>query len=459
MNNLLLTRSTRYFYFGEQMNYEITEVGNILKAPTQGTGLITGVAFNSQQVTTGDLFVALVMDNDGHNYIQNALDNGAVAVLVDNKHVINTKIPAIIVDDTLIALQQLGEYHRNQINPTVIAITGSNGKTTTKDMLFSIMATTYRTFKTPENFNNEIGVPMTLLMMPEDTEVLVVELGMDRPGQLAILSRLVKPDVAVITMIGEAHIEFFKTRANIARAKLEIVSGLKSDGVLFIPFDEPLLTEAIVQQKVILFGQGVNNIKAFSDHTMFVYQNTQFAIPLIGGYNIMNALAAISAGILLHIDLKKVAKALQTFDLTKNRTERLVTARGVVLISDVYNSNPTAVAAVLATLKAIPAPHKYVVLGDMLELGDQANKLHANLGQKVLDSGVDGIYLVGPLLNKNMAPIIQAHIDSVEFHQYETDQLDRLCLDLQDLGEKGDVILLKASHGIHLEIVVNALMK
>ena len=411
-----------------------------------------------RQVTTGDLFVALVTNNDGHNYIQNALDNGAVAVLVDNKHVINTEIPAIIVDNTLTALQQLGEYQRNRINPIVIAITGSNGKTTTKDMLFSIMATSHRTFKTPENFNNEIGVPMTLLTMPEDTEVLVVELGMDRPGQLTILSHLVKPDVAVITMIGEAHIEFFKTRANIARAKLEIVSGLKHDGVLLIPFDEPLLTKAVIQQKVIRFGQDVHNIKSFSDHTMFVYQNSQFAIPLIGRYNIMNALAAISAGILLHIDLKKAVKALQTFDLTKNRTERLVTARGVVLISDVYNSNPTAVAAVLATLKAISAPHKYVVLGDMLELGDQADTLHANLGQKVLDSDVDGVYVVGPLMNKNMAPIIQAQVDSVDLHQYETNQLDRLRLDLQTLGEKGDVILLKASHGIHLETVVNALM-
>ena len=441
------------------MNYEIKEVGDILKAPTQGNGLITGIAFNSRQVIAGDLFVALVADNDGHQYIQSALDNGAVAVLVDNKHVINAEIPAIIVDDTLSALQQLGEYRRNQVNPKVIAITGSNGKTTTKDMLAAIMSSEYKTFKTPENFNNDIGVPLTLLMMPEDTEVLVVELGMDRPGQLTILSHLVKPDIAIITMIGEAHIEFFKTRANIARAKLEIVSGLKNDGVLLIPFDEPLLTQVNIKQKVSFFGQGFHEIEMVSDHTIFDYQHIRFAISLIGRYNIMNALAAISAGILLHIDLKKAAKALQTFDLTKNRTERLVTARGVVLISDVYNSNPTAVAAVLATLEAIPAPHKYIVLGDMLELGEQASDLHASLGQKVLDTSVDGIYLVGRLFNENMAPLIKQHFDSKHLHQYETDQLTELISDLQQLGETGDVILLKASHGIHLENVVNALMK
>ncbi len=451
-------KKMRCFYFGEQMKYSITEIGKILNASTQGNATVTGVAFNSRDVVIGDLFVALVADNDGHRYIQNALENGAVAVLVDKKHTISHDIPAIIVDDTLAAFQQLGHYRRNQINPKVIAITGSNGKTTTKDMTAAIMSAEFNTFKTPENFNNEIGVPLTLLTMPEDTEVLVVELGMDRPGQLTLLSQLVKPDIAIITMIGEAHIEFFKTRANIAQAKLEIASGLKADGALVIPFDEPLLTAAEITKRVLLFGQGVQDIKSFETYTTFSYKNTQFAIPLIGMYNIMNALAAISAGILLHIDLKKAEKALQTFDLTKNRTERLVTARGVILISDVYNSNPTAVAAVLATLKTIAAPHKYVVLGDMLELGEQANDLHASLGQKVLDANVDGVYLVGQLFNKNMAPLIRVHKDSVDLHQYETEQLDELTADLETLGEAGDVILLKGSHGIHLENVVNALM-
>ncbi len=436
-------------------------IGTILSATTQGNDQIkvTGVAFNSRDVKTGDLFVALVADSDGHRYLQDALDRGATAVLVDDNHAISEALPAIIVKDTLKALQQLASYHRQQINPKVIAITGSNGKTTTKDMTSAIVSTGFKTFKTPDNFNNEIGVPMTLLTMSKETEVLVVELGMDRPGQLTMLSQLVQPDVAIITMIGEAHIEFFKTRANIAKAKLEITSGLKAEGVLFIPFDEPLLTQAVVTQKVVRFGQDIGAVETASDHTNFVYQNTRFAIPLIGGYNIMNALAAISAGILLHIDLKNAVQALQTFDLTKNRTERLVTARGVILISDVYNSNPTAVAAVLATLKAIPAQHKYVVLGDMLELGEQANELHAGLGQKVLDANVDGVYLVGDLFNQNMAPILKTQFKSSDVHQYTTDQLAELTLDLQTLGEAGDVILLKASHGIHLENVVNALIE
>ncbi|MBA1307475.1 UDP-N-acetylmuramoyl-tripeptide--D-alanyl-D-alanine ligase, partial [Pseudomonas stutzeri] len=176
------------------MNDSLKNIASVLQANSQGDADITGVAFDSRQVKIGDLFVALVSEHDGHLYIQQALANGAVAVLVDDQHAITPDIPAIIVPDTLLALQRLGQYRREMVNPKVIAITGSNGKTTTKDMTAAILSTKFKTFKTPENYNNEIGVPMTLLSMPDDTEVLVVELGMDRPGQLTVLSHLVMPD-------------------------------------------------------------------------------------------------------------------------------------------------------------------------------------------------------------------------------------------------------------------------
>lgn len=442
------------------MNYSVSKIGQILQAPVQfGDVVVSGVSFDSRQVKPGDLFVALVAQNDGHDYIEQALNHGAVAVLADNQHQIPSTIAAVIVPDTLTALQKLARYRRQDINPKVVAITGSNGKTTTKDMAAAVFATRYKTFKTPENFNNEIGVPLTLLTMPEDTEVLVVELGMDRFGQLSVLSELTLPDVAIITMIGEAHIEFFKTRANIAKAKLEITQGLKADGTLIIPFDEPLLTTAAINQSVVHFGKKISDIDENKAETSFTFDDTRFAIPLRGRYNIMNALAAISAGILLHIDTKDAAKALKHFDLTKNRTETLTTAHGVTLISDVYNSNPTAVAAVLATLKMIPSTHRYIVLGDMLELGEQTQKLHAGLAKAVIEADVDGVYLVGKFMGMYLYPILQQRFDSTHLHQYETDQLAELITDLQTLGENGDVILLKASHGIHLENVVNALVK
>lgn len=451
------------------MNITLEKLAEVLNAPFQGKDsvAISGVAFDSRHVKEGQLFIALVAENDGHDYIENALANGAHAVLVDSQHQLKEDWPAVIVDDTLIAMQKLGQWYRHQVNPKVVAITGSNGKTTTKDMAAEIANQQYRTFKTPENYNNEIGVPMTLLSMPESTEVLIVELGMDRPGQLTVLSHLVEPDIAIITMIGEAHIEFFKTRRNIAKAKLEIINGLKAEGTLIIPNDESLLTQEIshIKQHVKTFGTinadvNATDISVENNQSQFNINQQKFAIPMLGRYNIMNALAAITAGNLLHIDLKNAQKALLDFDLTKNRTEILHTTHGVTIISDVYNSNPTAVKAVLATLVSREVQGKrYVVLGDMLELGQQAGIMHAGLAESVQESHIDGVYLVGELMRKHLYPILQKHFDQTQLHQYAKDQLDDLVSDLNKLGQQGDVMLLKASHGIHLERVVDELMK
>lgn len=443
---------------GWKMNESLKNIASLLKADVRGDAVITGVAFDSRQVKVGDIFVALVAENDGHRYITQAIERGASAVMIDHKHEILKNVPTIIVEDTLIALQQWGRIRREQINPKVIAITGSNGKTTTKDMMFAIGSTKFKTFKTPENYNNEIGVPLTLLAMPEDTELLVIELGMDRSGQLTILSKLVQPDIAIITMIGEAHIAFFKTRDNIAKAKLEITKGLKKNGILLVPFDEPLLVKANLDKSMQFFGQEVEQIEAKSDETTFLFKNERFAIPVIGRYNVMNALAAISASMLLGINLKQATLALKTFDLTKNRTEKMVTSKGVVLISDVYNANPTAVAAVLKTIKTIPARRKYVVLGDMLELGEQADKLHASLATQILDSNVDGVFLVGDLFILNTAPLLIKAMGRDNVHEYRAKQLDQLANELSTIANQDDLIVLKGSHGIHLEEVVKLLM-
>ena len=205
---------------------------------------ITSVCFDSRKIESGALFIPLVAENDGHKYVEAAINGGAVATLWQEDHSENIpdSIAVLPVSDTLVALQQLGKHYLMKINPKVVAITGSNGKTTTKDMTAAVLATQFNVHKTFANFNNEIGVPMTILSMEPNTEVLVVEMGMDRYGQLDFLSKLAEPDVAVITMIGEAHIEFFGTRDHIADAKMEITHGLKEDGELVINGDEPLLT-------------------------------------------------------------------------------------------------------------------------------------------------------------------------------------------------------------------------
>lgn len=429
--------------------------------------LVSGVQFDSRQVTAGDLFVALVAENDGHHYIENALASGAVAILADEAHreMMSADWPVIFVADTLKGLQDLAVWYRDQVAPKVIAITGSNGKTTTKDMTAAIMASQYKTFKTPENFNNEIGVPMTLLQMPVETEVLVVELGMDRAGQLTDLSRMVKPDVAVITMIGEAHIEFFKTRERIAQAKLEILNGLQPNGTVIIPANEPLLTQPVqhIAQTVQTFGIDddadvyAQQITTLENQTTFEVAGETFAIPLLGLYNVMNALAALSSGQRLGLSWAQMSPALTNFQLTKMRTEWLTMPNGTRLLSDVYNSNPTAVSAVIATFKAVNAPVKRVVLGDMLELGEAAGDLHAQIAADLNPRDIQAVYLVGPLMATHLYPLLQDKYLPEQLHVYDKDELSQLSADLNAHLSPTDVVLLKGSHGIHLETVVSTL--
>jgi len=200
------------------MKMQVTEIAKAVQADNAEQAWpdvnVTGVAFDSRQLTAGELFIPLIGTNDGHDFIQSAIDHGAVATLWASDHVDSAPadLPVILVSDTLKALQQLGQYYLRKINPKVVAVTGSNGKTTTKDMIASVLSTQFNVTKTHANFNNQIGVPITLLSMEPNTEVVVVEMGMDHFGELDFLSQLVQPDVAVITMIGEAHIEFFGTR-------------------------------------------------------------------------------------------------------------------------------------------------------------------------------------------------------------------------------------------------------
>lgn len=431
---------------------------------------ITSVCFDSRKIESGALFIPLVAENDGHKYVEAAINGGAVATLWQEDHSENIpdSIAVLPVSDTLVALQQLGKHYLMKINPKVVAITGSNGKTTTKDMTAAVLATQFNVHKTFANFNNEIGVPMTILSMEPNTEVLVVEMGMDRYGQLDFLSKLAEPDVAVITMIGEAHIEFFGTRDHIADAKMEITHGLKEDGELVINGDEPLLTTKAkeVSQEVLTFGSLDNNMRAMdivSDATktsfkVATWPEVDFTINMIGAYNVFNALAALSVGNIYHIPVDKMQKALASFDLTANRTEWLEAKNGAKILSDVYNSNPTAVKEVLYAFEQVPTNGKrIVVLGDMLELGEKAAEMHSDLAQAINPDRIDSVYLCGELMGY-LAEKLREKFDETQIHHYQKDDLLTLTSDLKNELMPDDIVLLKASHGIHLENVVSELI-
>ncbi|KRN12479.1 UDP-N-acetylmuramoylalanyl-D-glutamyl-2, 6-diaminopimelate D-alanyl-D-alanyl ligase [Fructilactobacillus fructivorans] len=432
---------------------------------------VTGVSFDSRKLKPNDLFVPLTGKHDGHDFIASAIENGASATFWNKSRSEDAPkgFPVILVDDTLKVLQDLSSHYLNKINPKVVAITGSNGKTTTKDMIASILATQFNVCKTHANFNNEIGVPITILSMESNTEYLVVEMGMDRPGQLDFLSKLVKPDIAVITMIGEAHIEFFGTRDKIADAKMEITHGLRPDGVFVYDGDEPLLNErakALDVEKLTFGRKDTNDIypkDVFDgDHeTTFKTNklgNMKFTIPLIGDYNVNNALAAIEVGELAEILPANMRGALDHTNFTNNRTEWVKGANGEMILSDVYNSNPSALKAVLKAFQDTHLDGKRVaVLGDMLELGDHAQEMHEGISDAINPQLIQQVYLVGPLMKSLYKMLQKKYPNQNNLHYYATDQLDQLAKDLDSQLSTGDEVLLKGSHGIHLEQILKAL--
>ncbi len=455
------------------MKLTLREMATILNAPIQNEEdvAVTSTAFDSRQVKPGGLFIPLVADNDGHHYVDAAESNGATVALWQADHQnVPSHLPIIIVPDTLAAYQQLASHYLSQVDPLVVAVSGSNGKTTTKDFIAAIGQTSYKTVKTPENFNNEIGVPQTILSMPTDTELLVIEIGMDHPGDLTFLSKLVKPDIALLTMIGEAHIEFFKTRERIADGKMEIINGLKEHGHLVFNGDEPLLLERVGQHAHLLhdsFGLNSTNDLFASEIDMTPVQASfktnqsaqRFTIPMTGRYNVTNALSAITVGHLLHISDEKIAQALAEAPITENRTEWLDGQFGGKILSDVYNSNPTAAKEVLHFFADTPTQGKRIaVLGDMLQLGDASPALHASLMENLNPDKIAHVYLVGEeikSLEEALLPIYPAGT----VKRYAIDDPESLLKDLLADLTPDDTIMLKGSHGVHLENIVNQLKK
>lgn len=456
------------------MKMQLAEIARVVQAKNDvtpwATQEIASVSFDSRTLTPGALFVPLVAAQDGHRFIESARQHGATATFWQAGHSDEpTDFPVLEVDDPLTALQQLARYYLLKVDPRVVAITGSDGKTTTKDMTAAILKKRFNVHKTQGNFNNEIGVPMTILSMETNTEVLVVEMGMDRPGQLDFLSQMVAPDVAVITMIGEAHIEFFGTRAKIADAKLEITHGLKDDGFFIYEGDEPLLHERAeqVHQQQRTFGQSETcelypiMIESTANETRFrlnKYPDLTFSLPLLGSYNVNNAMAAIQVGALLRIKPAEMQAALAHFDLTRNRTQWVSGANGVNILSDVYNANPTAMRAVLRAFQAVPTQGRRIaVLGDMLELGDQAATLHASVAEAVDPTQLDEVYLYGDLMQA-LATALKAQPDyAAHVHYFPTAEKEQLSQALLADVQTGDAVLLKASNGMHLDTILRQL--
>jgi UDP-N-acetylmuramoyl-tripeptide--D-alanyl-D-alanine ligase len=436
---------------------------------------IAGVSTDTRTIQAGNLFIPLMGEHyDGHQYVQAAFDQGAAAALWQRDHVqIPSGIPVILVDDTLLALQQLAANYRKQLSVRVIGITGSNGKTSTKDMVASVMASQYRVHKTKGNLNNHIGLPQTLLQMDEETEIAVLEMGMSGRGEIELLSNMASPDAVIITNIGEAHLQQLGSREEIARAKFEIISGLSDGGALIYHGDEPLLHKLIddTDRKnihIIRFGSEVENnyypneISIHPNKTVFsvhVRRNSHtmpaLVIPLLGRHNVINALAAIAVAEFFGLDESSIRTGLQQMTPTGMRIELIRARNGLTILNDAYNASPASMRAAIELLEELQGfRQKIVVLGDMLELGPQSENFHRGIGKILKPRNIDYVFTFGDLA-AYIAEECQALYSPN--HVLSTTDKSELMRMVSSVAHPQDVVLVKASRGKRLEDLVEVL--
>ncbi|MDQ0350522.1 UDP-N-acetylmuramoyl-tripeptide--D-alanyl-D-alanine ligase [Alkalibacillus filiformis] len=414
---------------------------------------------DSREVVTNGLFVPLIGERfNGHDFLLQAIDKGAVASLWSKREEVPADLPdnfpLFFVEDPLEGLQQLATAYRDYINPTVIGVTGSNGKTTTKELIGSSLSEFYQVTKTEGNLNNLIGLPLSILRMPVQTEVLVLEMGMSGFSEIEQLSYIAKPDIAVITNIGESHIEHLGSREGISKAKLEIVEGLSEDGVLVVDGDEPLL-EVDLPQRVVTcgFNSGldyeVKDVVQSQNKTTFKINDQLFSIPLLGMHQAKNTAYALAISDLLNIDASKMAYSLANLSLPGMRFEQIETESGAVIVNDAYNASATSMRASIDVIKRFSQTYKVLVLGDIFELGQFAESEHRKVGE-IINQEIDVVFTVG----QDSQYIIKALPNDFKGRAEHFEDRDMLMNELEKYIKNDTVVLFKASRGMKFEQLI-----
>lgn len=432
---------------------------------------IQGVCIDSRKVVVGNLYIPIRgANNNGHAFVRQAIDNGAKAVLWERKEPNPpADVVVILVEDTTAALQQLAKAYRDQLHMKVVGVTGSNGKTSTKDILASVLSKHYITQKTLGNYNNEIGVPLTLLSLSEECEVAVVEMGMENLGELSFLTKMVRPDIAIISNVGTAHLENLKTLENIAKAKMEIVDGTGEHGLLIYNGDQKLLRAAAIEKeipghiRIKTFGQKervdvrVENVHQNADGLQFSIhgEDMPFHLDMIGKHQAMNATAAWVAAKALGLHNEEIQEGFASVEKTGLRNE-LVWVNQCLILNDSYKSNPQSALAAVDTMEEFAIPYKLAVLGDMLELGETSDMIHYTLGKDISSYHLQEVLTIGEMAcyiaqgaRDNMKDTLVRHFTSKE-----------ALLDyLKPYMHKECMLLVKGSRGMKLDELVNDLQK
>lgn len=420
--------------------------------------VISGVSTDTRTIEPGMLFIPIRGENfDGHKFIDKAIENGAAAVLTELGG--EYSVPAVRVEDTRRAMGRLASYYLNKLNIPTVAITGSVGKTTTKDMVASVLAKRYNVYKTQGNLNNDIGVPLTVFALKPYHTAAVIEMGMNHFGEISYLTSIVKPDVALITNVGVSHIENLGSREGILKAKCEIFEGLKSDGTAIVNGDDDMLSTLRGNLKgLVMFGTNTSldwyadNIRerglegidcTIHGNGSSVCFDVSISVP--GRHMVLNALAAAAAGYALGMSAEEIKAGIEDFKPTKMRMD-IIHSGDLTIINDAYNSNPVSAMAAVDVLAAEEGV-RCAVLGDMFELGSFAPKLHYELGEYTAKKGIDIIVAVGELSRELYEGAKQVRNKNVYYFKTQEDFLENI----DSIIHGKMTVLVKASRGMKFE--------
>lgn len=436
-----------------------------VEPPEAASLRVKGVSTDSRTIQPGELFVAIDgLNMDGHKFVKFVSAAGGIAAVVQKKPGDSGSLPLILVEDTLTALGKIASGYRWH-SPLIpwVGITGSNGKTTTRELLSLILSSRWKVRVSKRNWNNFIGLPLSMLGGPDDAGVAVMELGTNHPGEIARLREILVPTVGVVTSTGQSHLNGFGSTRAVAREKADIFGWLPSDGIAIYPADDPnagILGAAAPHGKLTFSASGekadvmAENIRVSHEGSAFTVQGTEVRLPLLGRHNVSNCLAAMTAARHLGVGFAEAARALTRARSVAGRLQTTRTPSGLTVINDSYNANPDSALAALEVLAEFPGKRRIMVLGDMMELGPDSAKLHAEIGRAAGMAELDALFCVGQMTeNTALAAQVNARIVVRWFTSAEA-----LWMSLKEFLHTGDVVLVKGSRGMLMERVANHLL-
>ncbi len=454
------------------MNFLLNEIavptGGVIKG--FGGEALSGVCIDTRAIKSGDLFVAIRGAHfDGHDYVKEAAAKGAKAAVVRSSANVDADLPLVLVADTEMALGEIAGWWRSRFFVPCVAITGSNGKSTTKEMVSAVAGALGSPLKTEGNFNNLIGLPLTLFRWNDSHKVAVIEMGMNASGEIRRLASIARPDVALITNVTAAHLEKLHSLEAVAMAKGELFEQMGTRGTLVVNAEDPWVVKVAKGRgsKRITFGMKndcdvrflcaeTNGLDSMDLSVSVFGEEHRLALTVVGAHNVMNAMAAIGVGVALGIDAAESIKRLELFKPMSMRFERIQLANGVRVVNDSYNANPGSMRVALRTVGSAKRAGRFIaVLGDMLELGDASSELHRELGMAAVEFGVDRLILAGNFANDIRAGALESGMKDAAISAFKDS--DTAATAALESIKAGDVVLVKGSRGMKMEKVVEAM--